>query len=96
MTHDRDEETLRVGRAARALIETEAYVSTMRLLEAQYVEAMIYSEEGHYGAEAREQANRMLHALRAIANELAGRVAAAAETEARLSLEGDDDDEEIL
>ena len=90
-----DEQRLELGAAARELILSDPYVIAMRALEAQHVHGMINSEEGHYGVQDRETHNRMLHAMRALAGELAGYVATATEISTRLSLEGDDEEDDI-
>lgn len=84
-----------MGRAARDLIQTPAYLDAMRAQEAFHVTAMLATPEGPTGTETREHHHRMLAALRDLHGELSGRALAAAEIEQRLALEADAEEDEI-
>lgn len=90
------EEALAVGRAARDLLETEAYLTAMRAQEAFHIAAMVSAPEGSKGTDAREHSARMLHAYRELHSELEARASAATEIEKLLAEQTDEDPEDEI
>ena len=72
------------GRAARALLQDETFLSVLDDLSNYHIAALVAALPGEGGREAREHHHLLHYALSEIAGDLSGRVQTADEIEARM------------
>jgi hypothetical protein len=83
---------LECGDAARELMLQPAFHSTIDYLSNYHLSALVAAPIGESGREARDHHHTMHTAIREIATEITGRIAAADELRARLGAEQEDDE----